>query len=823
MPKAKFLIPLSLIAAILSAQPRTYAVRVNADGTFSPQVVYVKSCDTVRWEGVTRLDSIVSVNGAGGYPAMCTARDPYTASSLTGPPVFAPSGVYTLSPLGRGFSETTAATCPGNARPIFTGDNGKRLCPVAGAYQASLDTTWASQNNTGVFVRLLWSDVNPTPGVYDFAVLQREMDQAIRYGKVFSLGIKAGDDGTPDWIFSTNTNGSARVNGGGGVPRLKLEDFGGSPQTSCGNKLDLGNPTRSTYRQLYFNMLTEVAKFVKSRADWYRALAYIKISGANLISHENRLPKECSVIGTGVSQVTCVCNPGVFAADGYRPSGLYSFYDEQTQLLKTLFPGKPMSYALIQDGFPRVNEAGGYELPNGASSNSTALPDGTDLTREIMDRGQATHGLSYVVQHNGVQPKPTGCNFEGLHPKPNVSYLSFWAVGSGCPNRWAVKEGAEGQLTGFQTLNRDGVSTREELDLTFQNTWDNSDGMFLEIYEDMFWLAENTARGILPRSGKTIGQWADQFHQRRNDPVFPNFIAAKNPFPITHSVLINRTNAGTAAQTLTYIHGMKCGLGRQEWGQIVIDAQLPAIASGGVLSAGGFGAFPAVAPGSWIEIYGTGLSTTSREWTGADFSGLNAPVSLDGVSVRIGGQAAYINYVSPGQINAQVPSNAPLGTQPLTVSTAIGTSAAANVAVNATQPGLNAPALFRVNGRQYAAALFPDNITFALPVSAIAGVRSRPARVGETITLYGVGFGPVTPAIAAGQVVQGSNMLSAPLQVFFGGVRATVTYAGLAPGAVGLYQFNVVVPAVAAGDAVPLTFTLGGTGGTQILFTSVAN
>ena len=111
----------------------------------------------------------------------------------------------------------------------------------------------------------------------------------------------------------------------------------------------------------------------------------------------------------------------------------------------------------------------------------------------------------------------------------------------------------------------------------------------------------------------------------------------------------------------------------------------------------------------------------------------------------------------------------------------------------------------------------------SLPVSAIAGVRSRPARVGETITLYGVGFGPVTPAIAAGQVVQGSNMLSAPLQVFFGGVRATVTYAGLAPGAVGLYQFNVVVPAVAAGDAVPLTFTLGGTGGTQILFTSVAN
>jgi uncharacterized protein (TIGR03437 family) len=796
------------------AQSKTVTVKVNPDGTFSPQVAYIKSGDTVRWEGLTRTDSIVSVNAASGYPAMCNARLPYDATDLTGPAVFAPSGVYALSPLEEGLTETTAATCPGGVRSTTVGDNGKRLCP-GGAYEATMDASWKNPNLTGVFIRLQWKDVNPSQGVYDFSILQREMEQAVKNGKLFSLGIKAGDSGTPDWIFSTNANGTARANGGGGIPRLRFDDNGGvGVDTSCGNRSDLGNPTRATYKQLYFAMLTETAKVIKSRADWYRSLAYIKISGANLVSHENRLPHECNVFGT----LSCICAPGVWAGDGYKPSGLYAFYDEQMALLKSLFPGKAMAYALIQDGFPKVNETGGYELANGSSSNAASLPDGTDQTIEVMNRGQLNIGLPFVVQHNGLQQKPAGCNFDGQHPKPNRAYTAYWENSSGCPNRWAVKEGAEGQMTGFQTTNPEKVSSPDDLDLVFQNLWDNSDGMFVEIYESVFWLADNTARGVLPRSRKTVGQWADDLHKRRNDPVFPQYLAAKDPFPATYSVTVTKS-----AQTLTYAHAAKCGLGKQEFGQIVIDAQAPSVSSGGVISAAGFGAFPAIAPSSWIEIYGTGFGTTSRSWAGTDFIGVNAPTGLDSTSVRIGGQPAFVAYVSPGQINAQVPSNVPTGSQALTVTTPVGTSPSLNVLVNAAQPGFNAPGGFKVGGRQYAAALFPDNRTFAMPVNAVAGVPSRPARAGETLTLYGVGFGPVTPAIPAGQIVGGTNALTLPLVVSIGGARATVTYAGLAPGAVGLYQTNIVVPVVAAGDAIPLTFTLGGTPGSQSLFLAVGN
>lgn len=89
---------------------------------------------------------------------------------------------------------------------------------------------------------------------------------------------------------------------------------------------------------------------------------------------------------------------------------------------------------------------------------------------------------------------------------------------------------------------------------------------------------------------------------------------------------------------------------------------------------------------------------------------------------------------------------------------------------------------FDLDGRRYAAALFPDNTTYVLPPGAIPGLPSRRAKPGDTIVLYGVGFGSVTPNIPAGQVVQQSNTLALPVQIFFGQTRATtVAFAGLAP------------------------------------------
>jgi uncharacterized protein (TIGR03437 family) len=241
----------------------------------------------------------------------------------------------------------------------------------------------------------------------------------------------------------------------------------------------------------------------------------------------------------------------------------------------------------------------------------------------------------------------------------------------------------------------------------------------------------------------------------------------------------------------------------------------------GVKSASDFGGFSAAAPGSWIEIYGTDLAPETGGWSGSDFVNGVAPTMLDGVSVSIDGQAAFVDYISAKQVNVQLPSSIPTGGPlQLTVSNGALSSLPYTLTVNATEPGLLASGSFKIGANQYVVAQHSDG-TYVLPVGAIAGVTSRPAKPGETILIYGVGFGSVTPPTPAGKIAAGDTQLVQSLDIFFGQTAAQLTYYGLAPTFVGLYQFDVVVPTVANNNLEPLTFTLGGTPGAQTLYTAV--
>jgi uncharacterized protein (TIGR03437 family) len=115
-----------------------------------------------------------------------------------------------------------------------------------------------------------------------------------------------------------------------------------------------------------------------------------------------------------------------------------------------------------------------------------------------------------------------------------------------------------------------------------------------------------------------------------------------------------------------------------------------------------------------------------------------------------------------------------------------------------TAPGMLAPPLFNVGGRQYMVAQFPD-LVYVGRANLVAGASFRPARPADVITAYGIGFGEVTPPIAPGVVVSALHQLSG-VAISFGSTRANVRFAGLAPNFVGLYQFNLEVPDVADGD-----------------------
>ncbi len=106
----------------------------------------------------------------------------------------------------------------------------------------------------------------------------------------------------------------------------------------------------------------------------------------------------------------------------------------------------------------------------------------------------------------------------------------------------------------------------------------------------------------------------------------------------------------------------------------------------------------------------------------------------------------------------------------------------------------------------------------------MAGLTSRPAKPGETIVTYGVGFGLTDPAVPAGTITGALNKLADPFVMTIGGVQvpaAGVIYAGLAPDFVGLYQFNIVVPSNLPDGDLPVTVKVGNATVPQTLFLSV--
>jgi uncharacterized protein (TIGR03437 family) len=122
-----------------------------------------------------------------------------------------------------------------------------------------------------------------------------------------------------------------------------------------------------------------------------------------------------------------------------------------------------------------------------------------------------------------------------------------------------------------------------------------------------------------------------------------------------------------------------------------------------------------------------------------------------------------------------------------------------------------------LNAASQAAALVANTASIAASVGAFPG--SRPAQRGEFLSIYCTGLGPVTHAPATGALASASpvSLTSGTMTASIGGVPATVSFSGLAPGFLGLYQVNVQVPSNApTGSAVPLIISVGSKTSNQV-------
>ncbi|HEX5228687.1 MAG TPA: hypothetical protein VFW44_13300 [Bryobacteraceae bacterium] len=225
----------------------------------------------------------------------------------------------------------------------------------------------------------------------------------------------------------------------------------------------------------------------------------------------------------------------------------------------------------------------------------------------------------------------------------------------------------------------------------------------------------------------------------------------------------------------------------------------PSIDKNGVVNGASFA--PGLTIGSWASIQGSSLATGTGTWK--IVNGF-LPVTVDGVTVDVGGEDAYVYYVSKDQINFIVPL-VHSGPQQVTVKNASGTSVAVTVTV-----GSYGPAFFGWPNHQVVATR--EDFSLAVKNGTFPGATTVPAKPGDTIILWGTGFGPTFPAYPQGQEVPSTGTYSteAPPTITLGGIPAKVYGAALAPGFAGLYQIAIQVPPSLGNGDWPVVATIGG-------------
>jgi uncharacterized protein (TIGR03437 family) len=332
-----------------------------------------------------------------------------------------------------------------------------------------------------------------------------------------------------------------------------------------------------------------------------------------------------------------------------------------------------------------------------------------------------------------------------------------------------------------------------------------------------------------------IEQYYSQYPLVGSSPyVFTWTPPATNVGSITFYVAGNSVNGNGLADAGDHVSTAQYTMTPAAAGFTCTNTTAPVITF--VDSASGYGGYSYFASGTWLEIKGTNLAdpadprlsaaTNPGQWTAADFDGgSNAPTTLDGISVSVNGKAAYVWYLSPGQLNVQAPEDTATGNVAITVTNCKATSSAFMFPRRALAPGFLAPTNYTANGTQYMVATFNSDGAYVLNTATGAsfGLNSRPAKPGDLIIAYGIGFGDVTPSILPGTIVGAGNALVNPITVSFGSTQTQpLAYAGLAGGFVGLYEFYMTVPNVANGDY-QINVTQNGTAAPQTMFLTVHN
>jgi len=170
--------------------------------------------------------------------------------------------------------------------------------------------------------------------------------------------------------------------------------------------------------------------------------------------------------------------------------------------------------------------------------------------------------------------------------------------------------------------------------------------------------------------------------------------------------------------------------------------------------------------------------------------------TLGGTTVTVNGATVPLIYVSPGQINFQLPYETSAGTSTATVTTGCGTSTQVSFPVTKTAPFL----LLASDG-----SALVQNQDFSF------NSQSNAAPKGSVVTAYLIGIGPLDNPVATGAAAPSTTLSSATssAKALIGGFDTSIKFLGLTPGFVGLAQANLEIPNLSPGKY-PIVLTVGG-------------
>ncbi len=488
-------------------------------------------------------------------------------------------------------------------------------------------------------------------------------------------------------------------------------------------------------------------------------------------------------VTAGAFQTT---NPAVVP---YSPGGIAASYNQANAFVTKLNPtGTALVYSTYLGGSGHLyhgDSASGLAVDDSGNAYITGQAWSTDFP--------TTHGVFQKANHS-----QTGSNafVAELNSAGNGLVYSTYLGGSGSDvGAGLALDGSGNAYVAGSTESTDFPITQGALQTT-NNSLAGGSAFLTELDPAGSALVYSTylgGRGA-SKSGSQFGDSANAVTVDNSGNAYIAGAAYSTNFPVTKGAF-QAANHSTSGAPSAFV--AKLGLNA--------PPPAPAITPGGIVpvdSAAG-----AIQPGEWASIYGTNLASVVTAQTGG------FPQSLGGARVTIDGKPAYLSYVSPGQINLQVPDDTNTGTVSVVVTTESG-SASADVTLADVAPSFllfDAKHVAGVILRQDGTGAYgqgKDSYDILGPTGTSLGFPTVAAKAGDIVELFGTGFGPTNPAVPSGQAFSGAAPTTYTVSLQINNTGVGTMWAGLS--AAGLGQINLTIPSGLGTGDVPLVAGISG-------------